>query len=209
MSIDAVNINRLSDGIYVDVNPAFLDIIGYQREEVLGKGSLTLEIWADPADRLKLIEALKKDSVCHNLEARFRRKNGDLVWGLMSASLFELDGVPCVLSITRDITQAKATEERLASAARALQISEARYRTVFQTSLDCISISQLDDGKLIDVTRPSSICWALICPKLSAGPRLNSIYGMTQKLVKRWRTSFARLQASVTHARATEKRTER
>ena len=153
MSIDAVNINRLSDGIYVDVNPAFLDIIGYQREEVLGKGSLTLEIWADPADRLKLIEALKKDSVCHNLEARFRRKNGDLVWGLMSASLFELDGVPCVLSITRDITQAKATEERLASAARALQISEARYRTVFQTSLDCISISQLDDGKLIDVNK--------------------------------------------------------
>ena len=153
MSVDAVNINRLSDGAYVDVNKAFLNITGYEHQEVLGQSSLHLSIWADPSDRLKLTEALRANSVCHNLEAQFRKKDGTLVWGLMSASLIELDGVPCVLSVTRDISEMKAADERLAKAQEALQVSETRYRTVFQTSADSVTITHLDSGQYVDVNQ--------------------------------------------------------
>ena len=64
-------------------------------------------------------------------------------WGLLSVSAIEMHGVPCILSVTRDITDTKLAEERLAAAAEALRVSEERYRTVFQTSLDSISIARV------------------------------------------------------------------
>ncbi len=151
MSTEAICINRLSDGLYVDANKAFLDIVGYERQEVIGRSSLELGIWTEPAVRLKLTEELRAKSVCHNLETKFTRKNGTTLWGLMSASLIEVGGVPCVLSVSRDISDVKATEERLTAAAEAVRASEERYRTVFHTSFDGILISRLDNGQIIDV----------------------------------------------------------
>jgi diguanylate cyclase (GGDEF)-like protein/PAS domain S-box-containing protein len=152
-SLDSININRLSDGTYIDVNQAFLDVTGFKREEVIGKTSLELEIWADTRDRQKLTEPLRLNSVVRNLEAHFRKKNGTLLWGLMSAAVIELDGVPCILSITRDITEAKAAEERLASAASELRLSEERYRTVFLTCPDSVQISRMSSGVILDVNQ--------------------------------------------------------
>ncbi len=112
-SLDAVNINVLADGRYLEVNQAFLDIMGYERHEVIGFTSVQLGIWVDTADRQRLVDALHRDGGYRNLEARFRKKNGGLVWGLMSASFMELDGLPCILSITRDITEIKLAQEKL------------------------------------------------------------------------------------------------
>ncbi len=151
MSTEAVCINRLSDGLYVDANRAFLDIVGFARKEVIGNSSVDLDIWADPDDRLALVEALRTSPVCRDLEIKFRKKNGTILWGSMSASTIEVGGTPCVLSVTRDITEAKAAGERLAAAREALRSSEERYRTVFQTSFDGILINRLDNGLIIDV----------------------------------------------------------
>ena len=48
MSPDAVNVNRLSDGLYILVNDGFTNITGFTEEEVIGKTSLELNLWADP-----------------------------------------------------------------------------------------------------------------------------------------------------------------
>ncbi len=110
---DAVNINRLDDGMYVIVNQGFLETMGYGLDEVIGHSSLELNTWADVADRRRLVELLRRDGRCRNFEARFQAKGGNVVWGLMSASIMELDGVACILSITRDITQLKQAEQRI------------------------------------------------------------------------------------------------
>jgi diguanylate cyclase (GGDEF)-like protein/PAS domain S-box-containing protein len=112
-TVDAVNINRLSDGMYIEVNKAFTDITGFEREEVIGRTSPELGIWADPSDRQKLAEILRVKSICRNLEARFRTKTGKIIWAIMSASVIEIDGVPCIFSITRDISDAKTAEEEI------------------------------------------------------------------------------------------------
>lgn len=113
MSLDSMNLNRLSDGTYVDCNKAFLDITGYTRDEVIGRNSVELRIWEIPADRDRVVETLRRDKVCRNFEARFRKKNGDMVWGLMSASVIELEDQPCILSITRDISDAKTAQDEI------------------------------------------------------------------------------------------------
>jgi len=113
MSLDSINLNRLSDGIYVDCNKAFLETTGYAREEVIGHASVELNIWENPDDRGRLVEMLERQGVCRNFEARYRKKNREVFWGLMSASVIELEGAPCILSISRDISDVKTAQDEI------------------------------------------------------------------------------------------------
>jgi len=138
-SLDAIAICRMDDGMFVDVNRQFFTILGYCREELVGQTSKDLytwtdsegddhsgvfidvsgqssdelKIWENPSDWKRLTATLRKDSVCRRMEARLRKKNGDLIWGVISASVIEIEAVPCVLFVTRDISDAKAAEEEI------------------------------------------------------------------------------------------------
>ncbi len=109
-SPDAVNINRLEDGLYVEINEGFTKITGFTEADVLGKTSAEIGIWYNYSDRKKLVKGLKEKGYYENLEAPFQMKDGSLRTGLMSAKVFYLDGEPHILSITRDITEWKKTE---------------------------------------------------------------------------------------------------
>jgi two-component system cell cycle sensor histidine kinase/response regulator CckA len=115
-SPDSININRLEDGMYVDINEGFTRITGFEREDVIGKTSLAVNIWHDPKDREELVRGLRQNGFYSDLEAKFRRKDGSLAYGQMSARVIMLQGVPHIISVTRDITerkQAEADKERL------------------------------------------------------------------------------------------------
>ncbi len=109
---DAMNINRLEDGLYVSVNHGFTRITGFSEAEVLGKTSTDIDIWADPADRNRLVQALRQDGQISNFEAQFRSKHGTILDGLMSAAVIPLGGVLHIISITRDITERKQAQIR-------------------------------------------------------------------------------------------------
>jgi PAS domain S-box-containing protein len=110
-SPDSVLITRLSDGYYIDINEGFTALTGYTHTEGIGKTSLDLNIWYNPADRQKLISILAEKGSCDNMEAIFRRKDGSRLTGLVSARLITLDGVPHMISVTRDITDRKVAEQ--------------------------------------------------------------------------------------------------
>ncbi|MBF0528550.1 MAG: PAS domain S-box protein, partial [Deltaproteobacteria bacterium] len=110
-SPDAVNINRLEDGLYVDINEGFTILTGYTRADVSGKTSLDISIWHNQDDRKKLVDRLKEHGYIENLEANFRRKNGSIGTALMSARVITLKGIPHIISITRDISDRKLAEE--------------------------------------------------------------------------------------------------
>jgi PAS domain S-box-containing protein len=113
---DSVNIHRLDNGQYVDINEGFTRATGFTREEVIGRTSLEIDIWHNPVDREKLVQGLRKNGFIENLEAQFRRKDGSLITALMSARVLSLKGVPHIISITRDITDRKLKEARLQQA---------------------------------------------------------------------------------------------
>ena len=121
---DATNINRLEDGRYIAVNESFLQMIGWTREEILGRSSIDLGIWEDPADRDVMVARLEEHGLVRNFEARFRTRSGQVIDGLMSSRLMTYAGVPVVLSITRDVTEWKKNERR--------------YRLLADHSLDVI-----------------------------------------------------------------------
>lgn len=105
ISPDSININRLSDGMYLDVNEGFLRMTGYEAGEVLGKTSIEISIWGDPKDRVRLVAGLRKDGFVENMQARFQLKNGTRKTGLISARILVINHEPCILSFTRDITE--------------------------------------------------------------------------------------------------------
>ena len=120
-SPDSVNINRLEDGMYVSINPGFTTIMGYTEEDIIGKTSIESNVWENIADRQRLVDGLLKERQVTNLEATFRMKGGDIRHGLMSASVIDLNGVPHILSITRDITDRKRAEEELQNTLKSLR----------------------------------------------------------------------------------------
>jgi PAS domain S-box-containing protein len=122
ISPDSININRMVDGTYLDINEGFIQMTGYTTEEVIGRSSLELDIWVNPEDRKKLVKGLMESGVVNNLEAPFRAKNGDIKVCLMSAKLIEIDGEKCILSITRDISERKLIEEKIRSLNEELEL---------------------------------------------------------------------------------------
>jgi len=127
-SPDAVNVTRLADGVYVAVNDGFTRLTGWTEDDVVGRSALDLGIWADAADREKLVHGLRANGRVENLEATFRWKDGSLHPCLMSAATIQLAGEACVLSISRDITafkQAQNERDRLAEQLRQAQKMEA------------------------------------------------------------------------------------
>ena len=133
-SPDSININRLEDGMYMSINNGFTRITGYTEEDILGKTSIEKNIWVDFADRDKLVKGLKEKGLVENLVAQFSTKSGGTVYGMMSASIIELDGVKHILNITRDITEIRETE-------LALQKSKATLDTALASTTDAIFIT--------------------------------------------------------------------
>ncbi|KAF0199492.1 MAG: hypothetical protein FD166_615 [Bacteroidetes bacterium] len=137
LSPDLISITRLSDGLYVDVNHAFISKSGYTRDELIGHTALELNIWAYPEDRQALASSLKKQGFAENIEATFRLKDGSTITGLMSAGLLEISGEKHLLAFTRDITERKKIETSLRN-------SEELYRTVVSASSDGIILQDKD-----------------------------------------------------------------
>jgi len=129
-SPDSINLNRLADGTYEDINQGFTRITGYTREEVIGKTSLEIDIWVDADDRKKLVKEIMSRGEVENLEAKFRMKDGTIVSGLMSAKVMLIGGVPHILSITRDITRLKKAEEsvRISLEEKKVLLKEVHHR---------------------------------------------------------------------------------
>ncbi len=131
-SPDSININRLKDGVYVEINEGFTRITGYTPEEVAGRSSLPgdLNIWVNAEDRERLVAGLRERGEVMNLEALFRCKDGRVINGSMSARIIEINNEPCILSITRDITEQKRAEEQLRKSAleKELLLTELQHR---------------------------------------------------------------------------------
>ncbi len=135
-SPDSITLSSL-DGNYVEVNKGFCKAIGYSPEEVLGKNPSELHIWRDMAARKRLLTTLERTGHVENIEAQFRCKNGSTVTGLISATIMEIDGVPHILAITRDISTYKKQQKKLRKA-------EQRWRNTFDAIGDCIIVWDAD-----------------------------------------------------------------
>lgn len=110
-SPDAIIISRLSDGRLIEVNDGFCHLTGYTREEALASSSIAMGLWANPQDRNRLIADLRKNQPVHDHEYDFRTKSGRLLNCIYSGEIINLGGEAHILSVVRDITESRRSEE--------------------------------------------------------------------------------------------------
>jgi PAS domain S-box-containing protein len=110
---DAILVTRLSDGMILMINNGFATMTGYGEADVKGKTTPELSLFVNPEDRNRAIEELKVRGELRDWEILLRVKDGEVIVGLISASTIELNGVPHILVIVRDITEWKKSEEKL------------------------------------------------------------------------------------------------
>ncbi len=120
-------ITRLKDGRIVDANESFIRISGHSREELIGSRTTELGLWADLADRERVMKAIKEKGRVSNLEIEFRTKSGELTTQLFSAEVVNLNDEPHLISVSNDITQRKRAQEELSIFRRFAEASSLAY----------------------------------------------------------------------------------
>lgn len=118
------------DGVYLEVNKAFLKALGYSREEIIGKSSRELNLWVDPADRDALLRSLAKNKSILAREVRVRRKDGSVWPALFSAASVIISGKRLLLTLAVDISERKTLEEEVLRAKDAA-VAASRAKTEF------------------------------------------------------------------------------
>lgn len=109
----AVCINTEAEGRFLDVNDAWERVAGYPREEVIGRTTLELQVWAETKDREELRRLIAAGRPVSAREARFRRKDGALLETLLSVERIGFGGEPCLISTIIDITGQKQAQQKL------------------------------------------------------------------------------------------------
>ena len=111
-----ITISTMTEGRYIDANDAFLRMIGSERDAIVGRTSLELNIWEIPQDRARMIDELGRLGRVVSLETIFVSKTGGRRNVVLAADLIQLDGAECVLAITNDVTDARSIEEQFRQA---------------------------------------------------------------------------------------------
>lgn len=114
----AITLSTLAEGRYLDVNNAFLEILEYERKDVIGKTSGELNVWVESYERDEMLRQLAHSGRISEMRTRFRTSTGDIRQIELSADLIELDGAPCVLAISNDVTARLQLEKQFLQAQR-------------------------------------------------------------------------------------------
>jgi PAS domain S-box-containing protein len=111
-SPDAITLTAMHDGTIVEVNDGFEKMTQYSRDEVIGKTTTEIDIWGSNI-RDEFIEILKGDGKVVNFEHTIKFKDGRELNVNISAEAIEINSIPHLISITRDVTERKKYEESL------------------------------------------------------------------------------------------------
>lgn len=126
----ALTLTRLEDGRLTEANESAQRLLGFSREELIGRTTVELGVWANPDDRRRFVEEFEQLGSVRYREVRLRRKQGDVVVVLLTLELMEVDGVKCGQAVLQDITERKLAEERLKRSNEELRALSARLHSV-------------------------------------------------------------------------------
>ncbi len=117
-----------ADGRISNCNRTLVELLGYSRDELCALTVKDLSIDAEYAEeRVKWDDLVAGKTSRYQMEKRFRRKDGQVIWGLLTVSIVRgSGGEPLYLvGMVEDITERRRADAALAS-------SELRYRTMLQ-----------------------------------------------------------------------------
>ena len=107
-----MTITRSRDQTIVEVNDAWLELMGFERYEVIGKTRTQLNLWVDLAERDAMAERVRQNGSLRNIEVRYRRKSGEHLVLFGGLEVIHVGGEQYVLGTAFDISDRKRNEAR-------------------------------------------------------------------------------------------------
>lgn len=106
-----MSISYFESGEVIDINNAFTEVLGYSRDEVIGKTSYELGIYASKEVRDEIIQKIDSGIPLCKHEVGMRTRNGVQRTGLLSSDSIYIGNDRCLLTVIIDITERKVAEE--------------------------------------------------------------------------------------------------
>ena len=91
--------------LFTNVNKTFLDKLGYEREEVIGRNTSELNLFPQPEKQIEAGKQLKANGNIKNIELQVKCKNGDIIDGIFFGHYIINHGRKYFLTVMVDITQ--------------------------------------------------------------------------------------------------------
>jgi diguanylate cyclase (GGDEF)-like protein/PAS domain S-box-containing protein len=101
----AIAVLQAVDGKFIEINRAFLKLLGYSRDEVVGRSSDELQLWGDLAERDKVLGLLNQQGYYHRFFHEYRCKSGQIGTALASIDTVKLGGDFYLLSFLTEGNQ--------------------------------------------------------------------------------------------------------
>jgi len=131
-----MTIATLGEGRLIDVNERAVELSGFSREELIGRTSVEIGLWAYPEERDRLITKLRTSGSLRDGLAHFRTKAGRVSPALWSADRVSLGENEVILTTIHDISQQIEAQEKL-------RLSEEKYRLLAENVTDVIWTADL------------------------------------------------------------------
>jgi PAS domain S-box-containing protein len=138
-----MTLSRL-DGGYLRVNPALCDLLGYDADELQRRDFRSVSHPDDiPLQEEQNQRLLAGQAGSYEIEKRFVRADGRLVWALLTCSLVrDAEGEPRLFVIqVVDITRRKEAEA-------ALRVSEERFRSIAESATEAMVVAD-PNGRIV------------------------------------------------------------
>lgn len=136
-------ISDIETGLFIDVNDKWVQLIGYSRDEHIGRTSIDLNYWFDNDDRIKIVRILKEKGFFKDEIVTVKTKSGAVRKAKWTAEIITLNDKKVMLSLISDETEKLKAEA-------ALRESEERFSVSFKSSPAPLIISEIETGEIID-----------------------------------------------------------
>ncbi len=140
---DGILILDADSGAITDANPFIKEILGYSRQDLIGKRLWEIGAFFDVVASKSAFEELKRKEYIRYENLPLQTKEGQLREVEFISNVYLVDLKKVIQCNIRDIAERKRAEE-------ALRESEERYRRLFETAQDGILLLDAESGAITD-----------------------------------------------------------
>lgn len=131
----AIAVSDGMEGPLVEVNRAFVELTGWERDEALGRTLDDLGLWIVPEEREKVLRLLGQEGAVREVEATLGARPGEGREVLVSAERLELGEEVHLIHLFHDISERKRAGEELARLALYDSLTDLPNRSLFRDRL--------------------------------------------------------------------------
>jgi two-component system, cell cycle sensor histidine kinase and response regulator CckA len=106
---EGISISTQKEGRLLEVNDAYVRMMGYERSELIGKTVMELKMWA-PGERDQVLAKLRETGAIRDYNTTFRAKGDRIKEAQICVDQIQVQEVPCLLVTIRDVTESRLME---------------------------------------------------------------------------------------------------